>query len=359
MTRYAVIMAGGVGTRFWPVSRIDKPKQFLDILGMGESLLQMTYKRFCKILPEEHIYVVTNESYRDLIKEQIPGISNDQILGEPSAKNTATCIAYACSKIAFKDPNAVVVVAPSDHLILDTEAFLHQVKEGLHFAEHNQALVTLGIKPTRPDTGYGYIQYLDKHDDSAVFKVKTFTEKPNDELARQFIDSGDFLWNAGIFIWKTQVILDALEEFLPDISDLFKQGKDYFFTDKEKAFINKIYPVCPSISIDYGIIEKAENVYVLPSEFGWSDLGTWKSLYEITEKQQDENVLIGDEIELHESSGNLVYTECPKKIVVLEGVNNMFVLDTEDALLVCPVEKEQEVKRIVGELKLKYKGSYI
>ncbi len=358
MNKYAVIMAGGVGTRFWPVSRVDKPKQFLDILGLGQTLLQMTYARFAEIIPEGNIFIVTNEAYRDLIREQLPLIDEQQILGEPLAKNTAPCIAYACTKIASKDPDSVVVVAPSDHLILDQAAFVAQVNKGLDFAANHNALVTLGIKPSRPDTGYGYIQFIPEAFEPEVHKVKIFTEKPNDELAQQFIDSGDFLWNAGIFIWSLKAILDAFDEYLPDTSELFKNGESHYFQPSERSYIEEVYPICPSISIDYGIIEKAENVFVIPSDFGWSDLGTWKSLFEVADKRDGNNVIIGDEIELHKSKNNLVYST-QKKIVILEGVDNMFVLETEDALLVCHMDKEQEVKRIVSELKTKFKDKYI
>ncbi|MBO6517383.1 MAG: mannose-1-phosphate guanylyltransferase [Bacteroidia bacterium] len=358
MKKYAVIMAGGVGTRFWPVSRVSKPKQFLDILGLGQTLLQMTYARFEAILPSENIYIVTNEGYRDLIKQQLPNIKDDQILGEPMAKNTAPCIAYACYKIAAKDPDSVVVVAPSDHLILDKQSFINQVNGGMDFAINNDALVTLGIKPSRPDTGYGYIQYKEAEASAGVHEVKTFTEKPNLDLAQKFVNSGDFLWNAGIFIWKLDSVLKAFEDHLSEMSDLFKSGKNDYYTDQENAFIEKIYPSCQNISIDYGIIEKSDNVFVLPSDFGWSDLGTWKSLYDVAEKNSEENVQIGKQVEFNSSNNNLVVAS-DNKLIVLEGVNNLFVLDTEDALLVCNMDNEQEVKRIVNEVKAKFNGDYI
>ncbi len=358
MNKYAVIMAGGVGTRFWPVSRVNKPKQFLDILGLGQSLLQMTYARFEELLPSENIYIVTNENYRDLIKSQLPDINDNQILGEPMAKNTAPCIAYACYKIAAKDPDSVIVVAPSDHLILDKEAFIHQVNSAMSFADNNDALVTLGIKPSRPDTGYGYIQFKEEEVSEGVHELKTFTEKPNLDLAKQFVDSGDFLWNAGIFIWKLDAILKAFDDHLIEMSDLFKSGVNDYYTDKENAFIEKIYPSCQNISIDYGIIEKSDNVYVLPSDFGWSDLGTWKSLYDVAEKNTDSNVQIGTRVEFKSSKNNLVVSS-NDKLVFLEGVDNLFVLDTPDALLVCNKDSEQEVKRIVNEVKTKFNGEYI
>lgn len=351
-------MAGGVGTRFWPVSRVNKPKQFLDILGLGESLLQMTYKRFAALMPKENIYIVTNESYRALIKDQLPDIHNNQILGEPMAKNTAPCIAYACYKIASKDPDSVVVVAPSDHLIMDVHSFNTQVNLAMKFAESNDALVTLGIKPSRPDTGYGYIQFQEKEIEKGIHPVKTFLEKPNLELANQFVESGDFLWNAGIFIWSVNAIISAFDQHLPDMAELFSTESSSFYTKKEAPLIERIYPACQNISIDYGIIEKSENVFVLPSEFGWSDLGTWKSLYDVADKNDDQNVVIANTVELTDSKGNLIVA--PKgKLVVLEGVEDLFILDTEDALLICNKDKEQEVKRIVGDVKGGHNGKYI
>lgn len=355
MSRYVIIMAGGVGSRFWPLSRVDHPKQFLDILGLGKTLLQMTYERFLKLVPAEHIFIVANENYRPLIQDQIPEIDAQQILGEPVAKNTAPCIAYACYKIHAKDPNAVVLVAPSDHLILNEEEFLRVADEGLSFAEVGDAMLTLGITPFRPDTGYGYIQYLEA--DGAVKPVKTFTEKPSHEIAVEFIKSGDFLWNAGIFMWRTQTILDAFDEFLPETAALFQEAEPDFYTDRESVTVERIYPVCPNISIDYGVIEKAENVYVIPSDFGWSDLGTWKSLHEVANKDENNSVHIGKHIVSGDSSDNLVVST-GDKLVVIEGVSDVFVLDTEDALLVCHKDREQEVKAIVTRIREQFKGKY-
>ncbi|MFT4523743.1 MAG: mannose-1-phosphate guanylyltransferase [Bacteroidia bacterium] len=358
MAKYAVIMAGGIGTRFWPVSRVRKPKQFLDILGLGKTLLQMTYERFLNVVPKENIFIVTNEQYRALIKEQLPAITDNQILGEPIAKNTAPCIAYAAFKIFSKDPKAVMVVAPSDHLIVDEANFVKRVNEGVDFVKDKKALLTLGIKPSRPDTGYGYIQFVEKEEQKNIFNVKTFTEKPNEELAMEFIGSGDFLWNAGIFIWSVESIMSAFEEHLTELSELFKGGTKHFNKSSERSFIEEVYPVCQSISIDYGIIEKADNVYVIPSDFGWSDLGTWKSLYDVVDKTTEGNVLLGDSIELNDTTNSLVFNQ-NGKLIVLEGVNDLFVLDTKDALLICHFDKEQEVKRVVGEIKSRHKGKFI
>jgi len=355
MSKYAIIMAGGVGSRFWPVSRVDKPKQFLDILGLGKTLLQMTYERFEKVIPSENIFIVTNENYRNLIKEQLPQINDHQILGEPIAKNTAPCIAYACYKIHSKDPDAVCVIAPSDHLIMNEDEFIRIMKQGLEFVSIGDVLLTLGIQPSRPNTGYGYIQFHETEDDAKP--VKTFTEKPSLEMAEQFVKSGDFLWNAGIFLWRTETILQAFEEFLPEMAILFNEGDTSYYTMAETDFIDRIYPICPNISIDYGIIEKAENVYVIPSDFGWSDLGTWKSLYEVANKDETESVYIGNNIISQDSDSNLVFTQ-GEKLVVVEGVKDMFILDTKDALLVCHKDKEQEVKAIVGKVKAEFKGKY-
>jgi mannose-1-phosphate guanylyltransferase len=356
---YVVIMAGGIGSRFWPLSRVNKPKQFLDILGTGKSLIQLTYERFCKIVPKEQILFVTNEQYRDLLKDQIPDITENQILGEPFAKNTAPCIAYATYKIFKENKKANIVVAPSDHLILDEVAFARHINLGFDYVSTHDSLLTLGIQPHRPDTGYGYIQYIKENPDNEIFKVKTFTEKPNLELAEQFLESGDFLWNAGIFIWNVKTIKEALGAFLPELDELFNKGHKALGTAKEKDFINTVYPVCENISIDYGIIEKAENVHVLPSEFGWSDLGTWKSLNDVISERTDENqnVAINTQAMFENSSGCMVVSE-NNKLVVLQGVSDIYVINTEDALLVCNKDQEQEVKNIVNELKKKFNSTY-
>lgn len=358
MTQFAIIMAGGVGSRFWPLSRTERPKQFLDILGLGKSLLQMTYDRFTKVVPAENILIVANESYRDMIKAQLPEVNDDQILGEPMAKNTAPCIAYASYKIRSKYPDASCVVAPSDHLIMDEEAFIAQIKTGLDFVEKNDALLTLGIKPSRPDTGYGYIQFVEETLDGGVHKVKTFTEKPDLELANQFLESGDFLWNAGIFLWSVKSITSAFNEHLHEIADLFQSDTKAYFNKKEVPFINKIYPVCSNISIDYGIIEKASNVFVLPSDFGWSDLGTWKSLHEVFDKNDRDNAIIGNHTLVNDTSSSVVVNDSDKLIVV-EGVDNLIIVNTNDALLICRMDKEQHVKRIVGEVKKNYRDKYL
>ncbi len=350
-------MAGGVGSRFWPVSRAAHPKQFIDILGTGKSLLRQTFERFAKQLPAENIYVVTNEAYRRLVKDQLPELADGQILGEPVGRNTAPCIAYASYKIHQQDANATVIVAPSDHLIMEEDRFFECIHTATAFANKEKSLITIGIQPNRPDTGYGYIQYLEKEAAKGVNEVKTFTEKPSLELAKTFIDSGDFLWNAGIFIFKTTTIKQAFEKHLPDMHKLFKDGNKLYGTEEEQAFINQVYEQCSNISIDYGIMEKADNVYVVPGSFGWSDLGTWNSLYDILEKDKNVNALIGKQVKLYESKGNLI--SVPKnKLVVLKGVKDLIIVEADNILLICEKSREQEVKQIVTDLKLEYGEKY-
>jgi mannose-1-phosphate guanylyltransferase len=354
---YVVIMAGGIGSRYWPMSKASKPKQFIDILGVGKSLLQQTFDRFNKIIPTENIYIVTNESYRKLVQEQLPSLHNNNILGEPSGKNTAPCIAYACYKIHTQDPEANVVVAPSDHLIMDNEMFFAAIETAFNTSIKHKSLVTIGIQPNRPDTGYGYIQYIDSETDDAIKKVKTFTEKPELALAKTFIASGDFLWNAGIFIFKTSTIKAAFEKFLPEMHNLFKDGHKFFYTDKEQEFIENVYSQCTNISIDYGIMEKANNVYVVPGDFGWSDLGTWNSLYDILPKDEQGNAIVGKLTRAYESEGNIVNVP-DNKLVVIKGVKDLIIVENDQILLICDKNREQEVKEIVTDIKLAYGDKY-
>lgn len=351
-------MAGGVGTRFWPMSRQQRPKQFLDILGTGRTLLQQTYDRFKKIMPEENILIVTNKGYKSLVYEQLPGISANQVLLEPSRRNTAPCIAYALSKIGSKNPDANVVVAPSDHLILKEEAFLDQVMKGFNFSEANPAIVTLGIRPSRPDTGYGYIQYIHEDAGSEVCKVKTFTEKPNSELAKSFLSSGEFLWNSGLFITSTKVMLHAFQKYLPDMYHVFQDGAANYFTEKEEAFLELAYAQCTNISIDYGIIEKADNVYVIPSEFGWSDLGTWGSLYENSFRDANQNAVVGRKSMLYDTKNCIV--NVPKdKLVVVQGLDGFIVVESDGILLICKKDNEQEIRQMVSNVKVQRGEEYI
>lgn len=343
-------MAGGIGSRFWPTSRTHYPKQFLDILGTGRSLLQWTYHRFANICPPENIYLITNHGYVPLIQEQLPDIHADNIISEPSRKNTAACAAYFAHKIIAKNPNANIIMTPADHLIMDDHAFERSIYESLDFVKNNNALLTLGIKPTRPDTGYGYIQYDQQKAVDSVFKVKTFTEKPTLEIARAFLISGDFLWNSGIFIWNVNSIVEAFAKYLPEVSELFEQLKDVYNTPEEQKQIEKLYPQCPSISIDYGVMEKANNVYVVPAQFGWSDLGTWESAYENSSKDYLGNAVHGKNVFVVDASECMVKA-ADSKLVLLQGLEKFIVIDTPDVLLICERSKEQQIKEYVAEIK--------
>lgn len=354
-------MAGGVGSRFWPLSRTHKPKQFLDILGTGRSLLQMTFDRFIQVCPVENIYIVTSQIYKETIHEQLPELKEEQVLLEPARRNTAPCIAYANYKILKKNPKANIVTAPSDHLILREDEFIKVIQEGLSFVSDKDAMLTLGIKPSRPETGYGYIQVNgNKHEpeNKNINKVKTFTEKPNKELAKVFYESGEFFWNAGIFIWSLKSIMKAFEAHLPEIDSLFKEGIDYYNTDKENDFIAETYSDCKNISIDYGVMEKADNVYVYCSNFGWADLGTWGSLHENISKDEQENSIIGDKVFAYDLK-NCIVNMPEDKLVVLQGLENYIVVDSDGILLVCRKEDEQEIKQYVNDVKLKLGDKYM
>lgn len=352
---YCVIMAGGVGSRFWPFSRNNRPKQFLDFFGTGRSLLQMTFDRFRKLMPAENILIVSNVIYRDLILEQLPEIKPDQVLLEPLRRNTAPCIAYAINRIKAITPEANIVVAPSDHLILKGEDFIETIVQGFDFVSKNDALLTLGIKPSRPETGYGYIQ-IDEGEGN-LRKVKTFTEKPNAELAKVFLETGEFFWNSGIFLWSLSAIDKAFSELLSDVATRFDAGKEFFNTDKEQAFIDDIYTSCPNISIDYGIMEKADNVFVLCSDFGWTDLGTWGSLYDISEKDENANVSLKCESLLYDSNNNII--ALPKgKLAVVQGLEGYIVAESENVLMICKQEEEQRIRQFVNDVTLKYEEKY-
>ncbi|WP_428331313.1 mannose-1-phosphate guanylyltransferase [Mucilaginibacter sp.] len=356
---YAIIMAGGIGSRFWPISRTSHPKQFIDILGTGKTLIQNTYDRFLKICPKENIYVVTNEIYTDLVKKQLPDMTDNQILTEPVMRNTAPCVAYGSFKIENLDPNAAIVVAPSDHLILDEAAFISAIEKSLEAASGNDCLITLGIKPSRPDTGYGYIQYTEQNLNGDFFKVKTFTEKPTLEIAKTFIQSGDFLWNAGIFIWSAKSIVNAFNKHLPDMHEIFADARSVYNTAEEKALIHKTYLQCINISIDYGIMEKADNVYVLPSEFGWSDLGTWASIYDLADKDYVGNAVIpSDKVIMYDSSNCMVNVP-EDKLVILQGLHDYIVVESNNTLLICPRDQEQNVKKVVADVKQQFGTKYI
>jgi mannose-1-phosphate guanylyltransferase len=348
-------MAGGVGVRFWPISTTARPKQFIDILGTGETLIQMTYKRFEKIIPAGNIYVVTNAQYRDLVKEQLPALTDEQILCEPARRNTAPCIAYASFKILGIDPEANLVVAPSDHIILQEENFLKVIGSALKASETNGHLLTLGIKPNRPDTGYGYIQFKDEvpfPENPRIRKVKTFTEKPALEMAKSFLSSGDFLWNSGIFIWKATSIIDAFDKHLSEVSNIFRDGALAYNTPDEMAFISRAYSVCTNISIDYGVMEKADNVLVFMADFGWSDLGTWGSLYELSQKTEEQNAVIGGKVHLYNTKNCVVHLP-RQKIAVIQHLDGYIVVEDHNMLLICRKEDEQHIRNFVSDVKEK------
>jgi mannose-1-phosphate guanylyltransferase len=358
---YCIIMAGGVGSRFWPLSRQGRPKQFLDILGTGRTLIQQTFDRFASFIPVENIFVVTSVRYKKLVNEQLPELKNGQILLEPLRRNTAPCAAYAAHKIQSRNPEANLIVAPSDHLIIKEEEFVRQIKNGLEFIESNDALLTLGIKPSRPETGYGYIQVKEKlefNNLNNLYTVKTFTEKPGLEMAQIFVDSGEFFWNSGIFLWSLPSIMGAFEMYLNDIYSLFKNGVKLYNTVDEVHFINKIYSECKGISIDYGIMEKAQNVYVLTADFGWSDLGTWGSLYDNKEKDSLGNVISGENVLTYETS-NCIINIKEEKVAVLQGLDGYIIAESDDTLMVCRKEDEQQIKQFVTDVRIQKGDSLV
>ncbi|MFH1320005.1 MAG: mannose-1-phosphate guanylyltransferase [Bacteroidota bacterium] len=374
---YCIIMAGGIGSRFWPMSTIDRPKQFLDILGTGQTLIQQTYKRFTKICPEKNIFIVTNDLYKNLVIQQLR-INKEQVISEPSRRNTAPCIAYASYKIADINPNAIIIVAPSDHVILKEEAFTATIDLALNKARSDDCLVTLGIKPDRPDTGYGYIQFNDPEvsadrsktplrnrkssslkisllaKNKKIRKVKTFTEKPNLQIAKKFLESGDFYWNSGIFIWTLKSILKALEKYLPEVNTLFHEGIGKYNKRGEAKFIKKTYQVCKNISIDYGVMEKADNVYVVLSNFGWTDLGTWSSLYDNLRKNRSGNAVSGEKVFIYDSK-NCIVNIPDDKVVVLQGLEDYIVVESNNTLLICKKQDEQKIKQMVQDIKIRKK----
>jgi mannose-1-phosphate guanylyltransferase len=358
---YAIIMAGGVGTRFWPISTTQHPKQFLDILGSGQTLLQQTYERVARICEPDHIFVVTSSSYEDLVATQLPLLPPANILCEPARRNTAPCIAYACYKIHKMDPKAITIVAPSDHLVRKTDTFEKAIRSCLKKAEQMDCLITLGIKPTRPDTGYGYVQFIasDMHEsDRRIKKVKTFTEKPDRLMAESFLESGDFLWNSGIFVWSTGSIISAMEKHDPELANLFREGWDAYNTPREKDFVTRAYTICKNISIDYSVMEKADNVYVRSSIFGWSDLGTWGSLYGHIAKDQSKNALVGRNIITYDCNDCIIHVP-NDKLVVLQGLHDYIVVESDGVLMICKKEDEQQVRNFVHDVKVKKGEKYV
>ena len=353
-------MAGGVGSRFWPLSRREKPKQFLDILGTGETLIQQTFRRFKSTCPLKNIYVVTSADHKDIVIEQL-GIDPANVLAEPFRRNTAPCLAYGTFRILKENPEAVIAVTPADHLIVKEEAFSKVIQECMDFVEGNDALLTLGIKPDRPETGYGYIQADRKkpvkgHDN--LLKVKTFTEKPDIDLAKVFIQSGDFYWNSGIFIWNIKSILEAFEKHLPEMFAAFDEGKKLFGTKQEKSFIGKTYTECRSISIDYGIMEKADNVYVMCTDVGWSDLGTWSSLYEHSSIDKRGNSILRGNIFSYDNKGN-IFNISPDKVAVIQGLKDYIVVESDDVLLIVKKEEEQNIKNYLEDVKKETREKYL
>jgi mannose-1-phosphate guanylyltransferase len=342
-------MAGGVGVRFWPYSRNSKPKQFLDVLGIGKTLLQSTFDRFLPICPIENIYIVTHEEHVGLVKQQLPQLAHEQILAEPMRRNTAACIAYASYKIAEKNKDAIVVVAPSDHLIMKEGEFQEVIVKAADQAKSQDKLITLGIAPLRPETGYGYIQYHTEK--SFAKKVKTFTEKPELALAKKFLESGDFVWNSGIFIWGIQAILEAMENFLPEMAEVFQDAVPDFNTPGEKDAIHGAYSQCKNISIDYGIMEKAKNVYMCLGDFAWSDLGSWSSIHEISQKDENNNAVSGTTL-LYDTR-NCIVKGSADKLIVVQGLNGYLVGEFGNVIIVCEKDKEEQFRRFVNDVKAK------
>ena len=345
---YAILMAGGVGSRFWPVSTTEFPKQFHDMLGTGETLIQKTFSRLSQIIPKENILILTNELYDEIVLEQLPLVKQEQIILEPVMRNTAPCILYASMKVKKQNPNAVMIVAPSDHWIEDEVQFVANLQRSFDICEHDNVLMTLGILPTFPNTGYGYIEY-DKLDSRPIKKVKQFREKPDYATARKFIQSRNYLWNAGIFVWSAKSVLQAFEEFQPVMFDHFMAGYEMYNTDKENDFIKENYPLAENISVDYAILEKSQNVFVLPATFDWNDLGTWGSLYDKLPKDEQENAVINATVYLENASNNIIRTE-GKKLVVIDGLTDYIVVDKDDVLFIYPKNKEQEIKSIVSKI---------
>ena len=349
--RYITIMAGGVGSRFWPASTEDTPKQFLDILGVGKSLLRLTFERFLNLVPAERILIVTNKKYKSLTQFHLPELPEENILCEPSRNNTAPCVAYTALRLRALNPNAVFVTAPSDHVILKEEAFLQKINEAFEYVESNQAIVTLGIQPTRPDTGYGYIEVSGEEDveTKQIHKVASFKEKPNEGIAKSYLDAGNYLWNAGIFIWKAEDLINSFKLNAPEIINVLAEDESQFASANEQNYIDRVYPNTPRISVDYAILEKADNVYTIPADIGWSDLGTWNSLHAFLDKDQNFSVTIGDNTHLIDTTNTIVRSDS-SKVVVIKGLDDFIVVDEPDALLIYPKGDEQEIKQVVEQV---------
>lgn len=345
---YFTIMAGGVGSRFWPASTEETPKQFLDILGVGKSLLRLTFERFMKLAPADRILVVTNMKYRDLVKDHLPEIPLENILCEPSRNNTGPCVAYSALRLQAMNPDAVFVTAPSDHVILKEEEFLNKINLGLEFVSKNEGIATIGITPTRPDTGYGYIEIGESVNED-IKKVDSFKEKPNKTVAQEYLDAGNYVWNAGIFIWKASSLIQSFEKNAPDIIKILTESPDMFNSPDEQSYIDRVYPNTPSISVDYAILEKAKNVFTIPADIGWSDLGTWNSLHAYLDKDDNFTVTLGENTHLIDTKDSIIRTDSGK-VVVIKGLNDYIVVDEPDALLIYPKSDEQEIKQVVRDI---------
>ena len=348
---HLVLMAGGVGSRFWPMSTPERPKQFIDVMGVGRTLMQLTYDRFRGVVPDENVWVLTNQDYADIVAEQLPDIDRSHILLEPCRRNTAPCIAYVSWRIKALDPKANIVVTPSDAIVMEVTEFRRVVSSSLKFASETDAIVTLGIKPNRPETGYGYIQADLSHPsprNKEVFRVDSFREKPQLELAQKYVSQNNYFWNAGIFVWNVSTIVNAFRIYQPAMSRVFESMLDVYGTDREQALINERYGDCESISVDYAIMEKAEEVFVFPAEFGWSDLGTWGSLLQQTEHDMYGNSLIGDNIHMYDSEGCVVHTTQERKVVI-QGLKDYIVAEKDGTLLICRLEEEQRIKQFSAE----------
>ncbi|MCM1310024.1 MAG: mannose-1-phosphate guanylyltransferase [Bacteroides sp.] len=357
--RYCVIMCGGVGSRFWPASRSNKPKQFLDFMGTGRTLLQMTFDRIAPLIPAERVIIVTNADYEGLVRQQLPDVKPENILLEPARRNTAPCIAWAARHIQALDPEASMAVMPSDHLITRERIFHEAIERGFSFVESNPALLTLGIRPSRPETGYGYIQRGDLFAEG-INRVKTFTEKPNEEMAQLFLSTGEFLWNAGVFLWTTKNLLKGLAQYAPEIYARFNAPEGVFGNPQEEnAYIAREFPACPSISIDYALMEKASNVYVEEVDPGWSDVGTWGALHELSPKDRHGNVIHDCSVMAYETSGTIISESNPNKLILIDGLKDFVVADTDDVLLICPLNKEQQIKKYVNDISLSLGNKYL
>ncbi|OEK07911.1 mannose-1-phosphate guanylyltransferase [Flavivirga aquatica] len=349
---YAILMAGGVGSRFWPVSTQDFPKQFHDMLGTGDTLIQKTFHRLADLIPKENIFILTNERYNDLVLEQLPEVTKRQVVLEPAMRNTAPCILYASLKIQKENPDAVMIVAPSDHWIEDEQTFTKNVEQAFSFCSKNKALMTLGIQPTFPNTGYGYIEF-DKTSQEEIKSVNQFREKPDYETAKEFIAQGNFLWNAGIFMWSVKSVVEAFENNQPELFELFKSGIPVYNTEFEDDFIKDNYPKAENISVDYAIMEKSKNVFVIAAEFDWNDLGTWGSLYDKLDKDEAGNAVVNAKTLTEDASGNMIRTK-GDKVVVVDGLKDYIVVDKEDVLLIYPKSKEQDIKKVLQKVKTTY-----